>query len=272
MSRTPTWRVFRDGEWGPMTAQDAAADAERIRKLAQTYDPMEDGFWTPWQAFAWIRHLDKDKVRECSKSWLTLRPGWGFEEFWGDVSTDYEAIRAWNKGLMRALQSGRLPSSGTDVATGNRCDIDALKWLDLRLNQICCEPSGRVIRRELGEVSVITDYLDPRLAEIVPPAKAGPQFYHKNKRFDGLTLPEPDFRDVLFRVADALRVWQPPKVREREPDRKRGRRAVKAPEILAAMRKTDPEELLDMTEEAMAVTYGAARSTCRGLRKKVLAN
>jgi hypothetical protein len=155
----------------------ADPDTDRLEKLAQTYDPMEDGFWTPWQAFAWIRHLDTDKVRECSESWLTLRPGWGFEEiwraFWRDTSHDYEAIRAWNKGFMRALQSGRLPSSGIDVPTGNRCDIDALKWLDLRLYQICCEPLGFVSRRELGEISVILEWLDPRLAEIVPPAKAG---------------------------------------------------------------------------------------------------
>ena len=185
------------------------SDADKLEKLAQTYNPMEDGCWTPWQAFAWIRHLDKDKVRECSKPWLMLRPGWGFEDFWGDVSCNYEAIRVWNKGFMRALQSGRVPSSGIDAATGNRCDIDALKWLDLQLYQICCEPLGFVSSRELGEISVITDWLDHQLADSVPPAKAGPQFYHKNKRFDGLTLPEPDFREVLVRVADVLKEFPP---------------------------------------------------------------
>jgi hypothetical protein len=42
-----------------------------------------------------------------------------------------------------------------------------------------------------------------------PARKGRPQFYHKNKRFDGLTLPEPDFRDVLFRVSDVLKEFPP---------------------------------------------------------------
>jgi hypothetical protein len=52
--------------------------------------------------------------------------------------------------------------------------------------------------------------------------------------------------------------------------RKRGARAWKTPAILEAMRRTDPEKLLDMKEEEMAANYGAARSTCREARNQVL--
>ena len=38
MNRKTTWRVFRDGEWGPATAQDDAKEAKKIRNLADTLD------------------------------------------------------------------------------------------------------------------------------------------------------------------------------------------------------------------------------------------
>ena len=117
-----------------------------------------------------------------------------------------EAIRVWNKRTESDSNPDECHHTGIDAATGNRCDIDALKWLDLQLYQICCEPLGFVslkgTRRDIGDHGLVR----PSTRSIVsPPAKAGPQFYHKNKRFDGLTLPEPDFREVLVRVADVLK-------------------------------------------------------------------
>jgi hypothetical protein len=182
-----------------------------VMDLAGSFDPMEDDFWSPWQAFAWIRHRDVKKVRDCSEYWRMICPAEDrkdiWRDFWSDTSRDYEANRAWNNKFRGALVSGKVRATGE--SNGTRRYIDALQWLDLRLYQIRCEPSGLVSRVQLGERSVILEWLDPQFAESAPSAKDGPQFYHKNKRFDGPTLPEPDFRDVLVSVADMTKEFPP---------------------------------------------------------------
>jgi|ERR1700677_1890804 hypothetical protein len=150
-------------------SRSSGMNAGWLERHKQTCDPMVEAYWTFWQALAWAIHLDADKVRGTSKDWLMICPTEERREIWLEFS--FEAGRA-RTALDGKLQSGTLTATGIDTATRKRRAISALEWLDL---------------------------------ESVQCAKAEPQFYHRDKRFDRLTLPKPDFRDILIRRVDVLR-------------------------------------------------------------------
>jgi hypothetical protein len=214
-----------------------------IRDLADTLDVMQYVYWTPWQAVAWIAYHDADRVRECTDDWRDIGPHFHeegaplrpFRAIWNE-DCNYEVTKARGD-LWRALEAETLTAYGVDGA-GVARQISGLELLDL---------------------------------EFVGIDRAEPQLYRKQKwNYENLDTTAPAFRNVLVRVADVLKEFP---VKPPVPDpsaRRRGRRPSKMPEVLAAMRKADPEELLHMKEERMAATYGAARSTCRDARNQVL--
>ena len=104
-----------------------------VGDLVEPFDPTKNGYWTPWQAFAWIYHRDVKKVRDYSESWQMISPAeerkdiW--RDFWGVVSHDYEANRAWNEKFMGSLVSGEVLA--TSELNGTRLKIDA-PWIPER--------------------------------------------------------------------------------------------------------------------------------------------
>jgi hypothetical protein len=182
MNRKTTWRVSRDGEWGPATAQDNAKEAERIRNLAETLDVMNDVYWTHWQALAWIIHHDVDRVRECSEAWRDIGPLFHtegaplgpFRKIWREIGVNYDVSKAWVE-LRRARESGKVRTAGIDAADGKPREIDPLEWLGIEF-------------RGIG------------LAAELQPYRKGLQW-----RFEDLDKISPAFRDVRVRVADVLK-------------------------------------------------------------------
>jgi hypothetical protein len=140
------------------TVKIDSKEAERIRKFADSFDPMKATRWTVWQALAWIFHRDVDKVRECTEIWKQIGPRFAvkgaalgpFRAIWDEVSDppglrriDFnDEVKGWHE-LQRALESGRVKSSGRDVATGSKREVSQLEWEDLRFaNQLGARPDS----------------------------------------------------------------------------------------------------------------------------------
>lgn len=165
-------------------------NAVEVRERANSFDPMKAVHWTPWQALAWAVHRDVDRVRECSWIWLEKGPPCPvegaelgpFRKIWDDMHTNDAVAEGWAK-LWRALESGRVTSSGVDVATGRRREISSLEWLDLEVTEPCTiEPEGyRPVRAD------------------------GPQCYPAGTDYSARPRPEPSFVDVRVLVADVLK-------------------------------------------------------------------
>jgi hypothetical protein len=165
-----------------------------IRKRADSFNPMKAERWTPWQALAWAVHRDEDRVLECSWIWLEKGPPCPvegaslgpFRKIWEDMHTNDAVAEGWAK-LWRALESGRVTSSGVDVATGRRREISSLEWLDLEVTEPCTiEPEGyRPVRAD------------------------GPQCYPAGTDYSARPRPEPSFVDVRVLVTDVLKEFSP---------------------------------------------------------------
>jgi hypothetical protein len=148
-------------------------NAEKIRELADSFDPMADPYWTIGQWLAWIVHLHADPVRECSESWKQKGPSFAvegaalgpFRQIWREISV--ETQDAWSASL-RALKSGAVTASGIDASTGRRREISGLEFLDLEFASI---------------------------------DNAEPQLYRK----DDIDKAAPAFRVVRFLAADVLK-------------------------------------------------------------------
>jgi hypothetical protein len=174
-------------------------NAERIRDLADSFDPMKAIRWTPWQALVWVIHRDVNKVRECTEIWKHIGPRFAvkgatlgpFRAIWEEVSAppglrrvDFnDEVKGWHE-LQRALESGRVKSSGTDVATGSKREISQLEWEDLRF------ANPRVI--EDGGYQYV---------------HAEPQLYWGKDMAEPWRHPAPAFWDVRVLVADVLQAF-----------------------------------------------------------------
>jgi hypothetical protein len=174
-----------------------------IRKRGDSFNPMKAERWTVWQALAWAVYRDVDLVRECSWIWLEKGPPCPvegaslgpFRKIWEDMHTNDAVAEGWAK-LWRALESGRVTSSGIDEANIRR-EIASLEWLDLEY----CLPQTI----EEGGYKPVRD--------------DGPQCYRAGT--DYTKRPEPAFRDVRVPIADVLKEFpekrSAPKVGGRPP-------------------------------------------------------
>jgi hypothetical protein len=164
---------------------------DQARKAANTFDPMRAIRWTPWQALAWIVHHDVDKVRECTRFAVTGAAIGPFRAIWEEVSDPLglrridvnEEVEGWHE-LQRALESGKVKSSGRDVATGSKREISQLEWEDLRFAH------PRVI--EDGGYQYV---------------HAEPQLYWEKDVAEPWSRPAPAFWDVRVLVADVLQAF-----------------------------------------------------------------
>jgi hypothetical protein len=260
----------------------AMMSPEGIRARADTFDPMKDVNWTPWQALAWIVHRDPDKVRECSEIWRLIGPSFPvegaplgpFRNIWSEIGCDFEVSKGWAE-FWRVLESGSVTASGED-ANGLRRKISGLEWIDLQFYEIFTEglPNSRHSETD------------------------GPQCYRKYTEFT--MRPKPMFHGVRVLVADVLKefpaaddVTSVPvptidliaasapshpiaqeSIEALNPEtikRRRGPRPVKLPGVIEAMRASDQFRRLDeMTEAEMEVLFGASRDTCRKARNLLL--
>jgi hypothetical protein len=178
---------------------------EEVRQHANRLALMKAERWTPWQALAWAVHRDEDRVIECSWIWLEKGPPCPvegaelgpFRKIWEDMHTNDAVAEGWAK-LWRALESGRVTSSGVDVATGRRREISSLEWLDLEVTEPCTiEPEGyRPVRAD------------------------GPQCYPAGTDYSARPRPEPSFVDVRVLVADVLKEFPPEVVESASVPRK----------------------------------------------------
>jgi hypothetical protein len=185
-------------------------NAAEVRGRADSFDPMKAARWTPWQALAWIVHLNVDRVRECSEIWKQKGPSspvegaelgpfrriWeemhnnpGPKESWAEAEMRPNPVRdGWHK-LQLALESGRVTSSGIDVATGKKREISELEWDDLRFaDPVIIKPCDPIILESSGYEYLCAD---------------GPQCYWEDAEF--WRRPEPAFREVRVRRADVLK-------------------------------------------------------------------
>jgi hypothetical protein len=166
---------------------------EEVRQHADRLAPLQAVFWTPWQALAWAVHRDEDRVIECSWIWLEKGPPCPvegaelgpFRKIWKDMHTNDAVAEGWAK-LWRALESGRVASSGVDAANVRR-EISSLEWLDLEVTEPCTiEPEGyRPVRAD------------------------GPQCYPAGTDYSARPRQEPSFVDVRVLVADVLKEFPP---------------------------------------------------------------
>lgn len=236
---------------------------ERVRKVANSFDPMKAEHWTLWQALAWALHGDADKVRECTDFWeqkgptapvegAALRP---FRRIWEEIDGFNKPVTdCWHK-LWIALESGKVRSSG--VANGQRVELADLEWPSLR----------PAVSHTISQDGLLVPVADR------------PQLYRDGAEFWRMSgnrpqRAEPAFRDVWVRRTEVMKEFPPPVTSRASgsADRIRGRRPIKTPAVEAAMRQMDPKRLDEMKEEEMATEFGAVRSTCRAVRDKVLAN
>jgi hypothetical protein len=168
---------------------------EEVRQHADRLAPLKANFWTPWQALAWAVHRDEDRVRECSEIWRQMIPPCPvegaplgpFRRIWEEMHTDDEVREGWGK-LLRALESGRVASSGVDAANVRR-EITALAWVDLEFH-----------------VTPAVDDMGFR-----HPEADWPQCYREGA--GPRERATPAFREVLVLVADVLKEF-PPEVAE----------------------------------------------------------
>jgi hypothetical protein len=183
----PQWRETS------ATVQISPEDADRIRKRADSFDPMKAGHWTPWQAIAWI--VDRgavDKIRECSETWRLIGPSFPkegaalrpFRRIWRDSSVETADAHAE---LLHAFKAGTLTATGIERTTGIRREISSLEWLDLHFS----------------ENSTVTEL--PGLGHLRADV---PQLYRNGSNL--VMRPEPAFVDVLVRVADVISLWENP--------------------------------------------------------------
>jgi hypothetical protein len=185
-------------------------NAAEVRGRADSFDPMKAARWTMWQALAWVVHHDVDKVLECSEIWKQKGPSspvegaelgpfrriWeemhnnpGPNESWAEAEMRPNPVRdGWHK-LQLALESGRVTSSGIDVATGKKREISELEWDDLRFaDPVIIKPCDPIILESSGYEYLCAD---------------GPQCYWEDAEF--WRRPEPAFREVRVRRADVLK-------------------------------------------------------------------
>ena len=91
-----------------------------------------------------------------------------------------DEVKGWHE-LQRALELGRVKSSGRDVATGSKREVSQLEWEDLRFaNPLVIEEAGY-------------QYVH-----------AEPQLYWEKDVAELWRRPTPAFRDVRVLVADVL--------------------------------------------------------------------
>ena len=158
----------RDENIGSAATRDLAA----MERLALFYDPMEAVHWTFWQALAWVRDRDVNTVLECSEPCRTIVGT--FREIWRESAFSFETCRA-SASLWRTLEAGTLIATGIDATSGIRREIRPLEWCDLQ--------------------SVGIDL-------------AAPELYRRGlSAADLATRAEPEFRELLVRREDVLRVF-----------------------------------------------------------------
>jgi hypothetical protein len=191
-----------------------------IRKRADHLAPLQlqAVYWTPWQALAWAVHRDEDRVLECSWIWLEkgppcpvegaplrpFRPVWeemhnnpGPKESWAEAEMRPNPVgEGWAK-LWRALESGRVASSGFDAANVRR-EIPALAWVDLEFH--------------------VTPAVDEQ--GLRQPEADRPQCYREGAGPRERAVPA--FKEVLVLVADVLKEF-PAKGRDSASAPKGGR-------------------------------------------------
>jgi hypothetical protein len=116
------------------------------------FDPMSEISWTPLMAVAWIAFRDVHIVRRSADEYrfkcthlVSIGKGRYRIVPLGNATLlslqtraarrrlEPDAINGAHRGLVRALEQGKLESSGIVAALSGRTQIPRLQWLDLRL-------------------------------------------------------------------------------------------------------------------------------------------